>query len=136
MNKRILHVLNLLILTNVLMVCWTGLVVFSFIVVSDLQDADRYDIDTSPQRILVKAFGEDKRELIRECLREHRENQSWGKRIYVNSFSMCVFWIINGVLGVVSCCLAVVVVQGVVVQEVSSEPKPPVSDPDFGEKSE
>lgn len=106
MNKKFSTVLYLLILANILIVCSSVFIVFSTIVLSYLQDMDRYNHDTSPQRILVKALGEDKRELINECLREHRENQPWGELIYVNSLSECALWTINGFLGVVSCCLA------------------------------
>ena len=105
MSKKIFPVLNLLILINVLNVCWSSLVLSVFVfVIPLLQDEDRCNYDASPQRIFVKAFGDDKRELIKECLREHRENQPLGGRlIYVNSQSMCAFWLISVVLSVTSC---------------------------------
>ena len=106
MDKKILTVLHMLILTNILLVCWSVCLVFTIIIESHLQDQDRFEHHSIHQRVFVKTFGEDKREMIRECLQDIRENQPWGVLIYVNSTSMCVCWFISGVLSVVSCCLA------------------------------
>ena len=106
MNKNISVLVYVLILINVLAVCLSGLVFLAFLVGWSLQDGG-YDYDTSPQRIFVEAFGEDKKELIQECLRKHRKSPPFGESVYVNSITMSADMTINGFLGIVNCCLSI-----------------------------
>ena len=106
MNKKIQSVLRLLILTNIIMVCVSVFFLIGLSVEFLLQDPE-FNHDTSPQRELVKVLGEEQRKLIQEGLREHRERPSYGVIVYVHSHTILGQLIIQGVLAIVSCRLAV-----------------------------
>jgi len=109
MNKRFLFLLFslLLIVSNLLMVCLTCFALFFFLVECLVQDADP---SHSPEHHLVEVFGEDKREIIKESLRKYEEDTKpllGGERIEVNSLTTVSYFVIQGLLCIVSFVLGI-----------------------------
>ena len=106
MNKLPFSIFITLFVSNVLL-AFLSFAFLSFVYVETILQ------DIVSSRILeqrfIEAFGEDKRELIKECLRKHEEDTRSmpDESTPVNPITLCAHMIVIGSLGVFNCVLVI-----------------------------